>query len=194
MTDPKERKEFFKKKGSKCGQNHLMADCNKRGCFISEGSTSLSEERVEESQNASFNCGYTPSGECVLPLIPAEVNRETIWRFVETSTENYISRQAMEACSLKPIRWETINLRTVEGQGKSSKRPIYRISTYDFRGHKSEFEVIGLDQSSFSEVERESSKNVCEKYNHFLGLCIPESKDGKYMWCIFYLEILQLLK
>ena len=82
-------------------------------------------------------------------------------------------------CSLKPIRWETISLRTVEGQGKSSKRPVYRISTYDLRGNKFDFEVIGIDQSSFSEVERESSKNLREKYNHFRGLYIPESKDGK---------------
>ena len=101
--------------------------------------------------------------------------------FLDTcSTKNYISRQAVEVCSLKPIRWETISLRTVEGQGKSSKRPVYRISTYDLRGNKFEFEVIGLDQSSFSEVERESSKNLREKYNHFRGLHIPESKDGKY--------------
>ena len=43
------------------------------------------------------------------------------------------------------------------------------------------FQVIGLDQSSFSEAERESSKNLCVKYNHFRGLYIPESKDGKYV-------------
>ena len=66
----------------------------------------------------------------------------------------------MEVCSLKHIRWETISLRTVEGQGKSFKRPVYRISKYDLRGNKFEFDVIGLDQSSFSEVERESSKNL----------------------------------
>ena len=74
----------------------------------------------------------------------------------------------------------------MEGQGKSSKRPVYRISTYDLRGKKFEFEVIGLDQSSFSEVERESSKNLREKYNHFRGLYIPESKDRKYVVHILF--------
>ena len=89
-----------------------------------------------------------------------------MWGFLDTcSTKNYISRQAVEVCSLKHIRWETTSLRTVEGQGKSSKRPVYRISKYGLRGNKFEFEVIGLDQSSFSEVERESSKNLREKYN-----------------------------
>ena len=87
----------------------------------------------------------------------------------------------MGVCSLKPIRGETISLRTMERQGKPSKRPVYRISTYDLRGNKFEFEVIGLDQSSFSEVERESSKNLHEKYNHFGGLYIPEKKDRKYV-------------
>ena len=91
----------------------------------------------------------------------------------------------MEVCILKPIGWETISLRTVEGQGKSSKRPVYRINTYDLRGRKFEFEVTGLDQSSFSEVERESSKNLRGTYNQFRGLYIPESKDGKYVAHIF---------
>ena len=67
----------------------------------------------------------------------------------------------------------------MEGQGKSSKGPVYIISNYDLRSNKFEFEVIGLDQSSFSKVGRESSKNLREKYNHCRGLYIPESKDGK---------------
>ena len=69
----------------------------------------------------------------------------------------------MERYSLKPVRSETVNLKTVEGQGKTSKRLVSSIGTYDLRGHKFEFEVIALDQSSFSEVERESSKNLHEK-------------------------------
>ena len=73
------------------------------------------------------------------------------------------------------------SLRIVEGQGKTSKRPVYSFSTSDYRGHRFEFDVIGLDQSSFSVVERESSKHLCEKYNHLRGLYIPESKDVKYM-------------
>ena len=192
VTDPKERKEFLKKRGLcyKCGQNHLVKDCSRRGCFICKGNhhSSLHVEKEEkESEHDALNCGYTPSGECALPLIPLEIKGETIWGFLDTcSTRNYISRQAVEQCSLKPVRWETVSLRTVEGQGKTSKRPVYSIGTYDLRGHKFEFEVIGLDQSSFSEIERESSKNLREKYNHLRGLYIPESKDGKYMVHILF--------
>ena len=148
VTDPKERKEFLKKRGLcyKCGQSHLVKDCSRRGCFICKGNhhSSLHVEKEKESEHGSLNCGYTPSGECALPLIPVEIKGETIWGFLDTcSTKNYNSRQAVERCSLKPVRWGTVSLRIVEGQGKTSTRPVYRISTYDLRGHKFEFEVIG---------------------------------------------------
>ena len=106
MTDSKERKEFLKKKGLcfKCGQNHLIKDCNKRGCFICQGNhhSSLHEERGEKE---SKNCGYTPSGECALPLILVEVKGKTIWGFSDIClTKNYISKKAVEVRSLKSIR------------------------------------------------------------------------------------------
>ena len=99
----------------------------------------------------------------------------------------------MERCTLKPVRWEAGSLRTVEGQGETSKRSVYSIGTYDLRGHRFEFEVIGLDQSSFAEVERESRKNLHEKYNHLRGLHIPKVKMGN-KYCISYLEIPRSLK
>ena len=124
-------------------------DCSIRGSLISKGHhhSSLHVEKEEkESEHDPLNCLFTPSGECALPLIPVEIKGDTIWGFLYTcSTRNYISRQAVEQCSLKPVRWETVSLRTVEGQGKTSKRPDYSIGTYDLRGHKLEFEVIGLD-------------------------------------------------
>ena len=103
VTDSKERKEFLKKKVLcfKCGQNHLMKDCNKRGCYICQGNhhSSLHEERGKrgERKNASFNCGYTPSGGCALPLIPVEVKGKTIWGFLDIClTKNYISKKPVE--------------------------------------------------------------------------------------------------
>ena len=109
-----------------------------------------------------LNCGGTPSGECALPLIPVKFKGETIWGFLDTcSTKNHISRQA------------------VEEQRKTSRRTVYSISTYDLRGNK--YEVIRLDESSFSKVERESSRNLREKYNHLRRQCITERKVGKHM-------------
>ena len=117
MTDPKERKEILKKRGLcyKCGQNHLVKDCSRRGCFICKGDhhSSLHAEKEEkESEHDLLNCGYAPSGECALPLIPVEIKGETIWEFLDTcSPKNYISRQAVEWCSLnlkdeKPLALE----------------------------------------------------------------------------------------
>jgi len=145
LTDPRERKEFLKKRGLgyKCGQNHLVKDCSRRGCFICKGNhhSSLHVEKEErECEHDPLNCGYTPSGEFVLPLTPVEIKGEAICGFLDTcSTRNYISRQAVERCSLKPVRWETVSLRTVEGQRKTSKRPVYSIGKYDLRGHKFDF-------------------------------------------------------
>ena len=74
----------------------------------------------------------------------------------------------------------------MERQGKSSsdKRLVYRISTYDLRCNKFEFEVVGLDQSSFSEVERESDKNLSEKHSHFGDYTYLRAKIGN-MWSYF---------
>ena len=183
ITDTKERKEMLKKRGLcfKCGENHLMKDCKKRGCFICKGNhhSSLHEER---SRNEGGNLtGFTPSEECILPLLPFEIRGEEIWGVLDTgSSKNYICRKAIESCNLKPIRWETTRLRTAEGIGKASKRPVYALSTYTQKGERFEFEAVGLDQSNFAETERAPSKDLKLKYEHFRGLHIPESKDGKY--------------
>ena len=80
-----------------------MKDCNKRGCFICKGShhSSLHEERGEkESENTSLNCGYTPSGECALPLILVEIKGETIWGFLDTCSTKTISVDKQWKCAV----------------------------------------------------------------------------------------------
>ena len=49
--------------------------------------------------------------------------------------------------------------------------------------------MIELDQSSFSGVERESSKNLRERYNHFRALYVPESKDREYVEILHFIEM-----
>ena len=77
-----------------------MKDCSRRGCFICKGNhhSSLHVEKEEkESENDPLNCGCTPSAECALPLIPAEIKGETNWGLLDTcSTRTYISRQTVE--------------------------------------------------------------------------------------------------
>ena len=94
VTDPKGRKEVLKKRDLcyKCGQRHLVEDLNRRFCFICKGNnhhSSLDVEKEEESEHGPLYCGYTPSGECALPLIPVEIKGETIWGFLDIcSTKN----------------------------------------------------------------------------------------------------------
>ena len=157
-----------------------MRDCKKRGCFICKGShhSSLHEER---SRNYGGSLTVpTPSEECILPLIPFEVKGEEVWGVLDTgSSKKYICRKAIERCKLSPIRWETTRLRTAEGIGRATKRPVYTLSTYTQKGKWFEFEAVGLDQSNFSETERVTSKELKLRHCHLKGLYIPENKDGK---------------
>ena len=183
ITKAKDRKEFLKKRGLcfECGENHLMRDCKKRGCFICKGShhSSLHEER-SRNDGGSLTV-LTPSEECILPLIPFEVKGEEVWGVLDTgSSKNYICRKAIERCKLSPIRWETTRLRTAEGIGRATKRPVYTLITYTQKGKRFEFEAMGLDQSNFSKIERVTSKELKLRHCHLKGLYIPESKDGKY--------------
>ena len=165
----------------KCDENHLMRNCKKRGCLICKGShhSSLHEDR-SRNEEGSLTV-FTPSEECNLKLLPSEVKGEEIWGVPDTaSSTNYICRKATEECKLNPIRWETTKLRTAEGIGRATKRPVYTLSTYTQEGERFEFEAVGLDQSNFSETERASSKELKLRYDHLKGLYIPESKDGKY--------------
>ena len=114
---------MLKKRGLcfKCGENHLMKDCKKRGCFICKGNhhSSLHEER--SNNDGGSVTAFTPSEECILPLLPFEIRGEEVWGVLDTgSSKNYICRKAIERCNLKPIRWETTRLRTAEGIGKAS--------------------------------------------------------------------------
>ena len=158
-----------------------MKDCKKRGCFICKGNhhSSLHEERSINDRGSVT--AFTPSEECILPLLPFEGRGEEVWGVLDTgSSKNYVCRKAIERCNLKPIQWETTRLRTAEGIGKASKRPVYALSTYNQKGERFEFEAMGLDQCNFAETERAPSKDLKSKYDHLRGLYIPESKDGKY--------------
>ena len=183
ITEVKDRKEILKKRGLcfKCGENHLMRDCKKRGCFICKDGhqSSLHEERSRNEEGSLT--AFTQSEECNLPLLPFEVKGEEIWGVLDTgSSRNNICRKAIEECNLNPVGWETTKLRTAEGTGRATKKPVYTLSTYSQKAERLEFEAVRLDQSNLSETERASSKEFKLGYDHLTGLYIPESKNGKY--------------
>ena len=79
----------------------------------------------------------------------------------------------MRNLKLTPHRWEMIKLRTAEGSGPLRKKSIYKLFTYTHQGKKFEFEAIGIDQENFSVLERGSSKELKNKYDHFNWLVSP---------------------
>ena len=189
ITDVQARKDFLKKRGLcfKCGEKHMVKDCRRRGCFQCKGNhhVSIHEDRKQKNDVSSSTAdvsGYTFSGDCVMPLIPFEVKGVEIWGILDTgSTKNWITTRAIRMLRLVPERWEETKLRTAEGDGKYTKKPVYSICTYARNGEKMKFEAVGLDQEDFSIVERATSKQLREKYPHLQGLHIPDSKDGKYV-------------
>ena len=102
--------------------------------------------------------GYTFSGDCVMPLISFDVKGNEMWGILDTgSTKNWITTRAISILKLVPERWEETKLRTGEGDGKYTKKPVYSICTYARNGEKGKFEAVGLDQEDFSIVERATS-------------------------------------
>ena len=178
-----DKKEILKRKGAcfNCGENHLMKNCMKRGCFVCHGNhhSSLHGERaqkLEESLSA-----YTPSNDCIMPLIPVEVKGEQIWGLLDTgATKKYISRKAVEMLKLKPLRWETTSLRTAAGESKATKRAVYEIITHTTKEERLKFEMVCLDQDNVSKVNRAPRKHLRFKYSHLRSLFTPESRDGDY--------------
>ena len=72
----------------------------------------------------------------------------------------------MKNLKLTPHRWEMIKLRTAERSGPLRKKPIYKLFTYTHKGEKFEFKAVGIDQEKFSVLERASSKELQNKYDH----------------------------
>ena len=137
------------------------------------------KNRVQRAEASLSVC--TQSDDCILPLIPVELKGEQIWGILDTgATKNYISRKAVELLKLRPLRWETTRLRTVEGQGKSAKRAVYEVKTCTTKGESFEFEAVELDQTNFAKVGRTQSKDLKMRYSHLKGLHIPECRDGTY--------------
>ena len=178
----KERKGILRRKGAcfKCGGNHLMKNCMKRGCYICQGNhhSSLHEEKDQKPEENQL---YTPSNDCIMPLIPVEVKGQQIWGILDTgATKNYISRKAVEFLKLKPLRWEVNSLRTAAGPTTAKKRAVYELRTYTVKGEEYRFEVVCLDQGNFSKVSRTPSEELKLKYDHLRGLSNSEGKDGNY--------------
>ena len=166
-----------------------MKNYMKRGCSICQGNhhSSLHEERDQKPEE---NHLYTPSNDCIVPLVPVEVKGQQIWGILDTgASKNYISMKAVEHLKLKPLRWEINSLRTAAAPTTAKKRAVYELRTYIVKGEEYRFEVECLDQGNFFKVSRTPNEELKLKYEHLRSLCISESKGGNYEFYILIRDL-----
>eukprot|EP00794_Sanderia_malayensis_P005871 gene5871-6564_t len=126
--------------------------------------------------------GYAPAAEETLPpIIPCKINDETIWAFLDTgSGRNFISKEAIKMLSLKPERFETKTIMTVNGTKKQSM-PIYKmqIKSVDDKARE-EIEVTGADLRDFSTITRPDLRRLKTNYNHTKDKSYYMTPSGKH--------------
>ena len=101
-----------------CGKKGHKGDkCLKRGCYFCEAKQHSSLCDKEKDGNGSVLTGFTSSVEEILPLLlPAQIEGKVIWVFFDTgSGRNFISKDAMRMLTLKPERFMTRDVATING-------------------------------------------------------------------------------
>ena len=142
------RKQHFRenKLCFNCGKKgHQEGKCFSRGCYHCKAKhhTSL----CDKENKGSVLTGFSPSVEETLPpIIPVVSNGETLWGFLDSgSGKNFISTDAIKMLKLRPVRYETRNILTVNGTKKQSL-PVYKVTLNSVNKKESEeIEVTGVN-------------------------------------------------
>eukprot|EP00794_Sanderia_malayensis_P002861 gene2861-3307_t len=181
------RREHFKenKLCFNCGKGgHRGSACYSKGCYFckSKHHTSLCNREKGKNAKDSTMTGYAPAAEETLPpIIPCKINDETIWAFLDTgSGRNFISKEAIKMLNLKPERFETKTIMTVNGTKKQSM-PIYKmqIKSVDDKARE-EIEVTGADLRDFSTITRPDLRRLKTNYNHTKDKSYYMTPSGKH--------------
>ena len=153
-----------------CGKHgHRESKCHSRGCFKCKSRHHTSLCDMKEHASSTW---YTKQPQLIeektLPaIVPLKVQGETFWAHLDTGAgRDFISKDAAETLKLKPIRYETRHLVTVNGT-KQQSLPIYQIKINSVDGISSEkIEVTGVDLPDFTTIERPSIKELKERFQH----------------------------
>ena len=118
--------------------------------------------------------GYTSQAdsESLPPIVPVEIQGETFWVHLDTSTglgRDFISSDAVKKLGLQPIRYETRHVLTVNGTEKQSL-PVYNITVSSLdRKAKEKLEVTGSTNPDFSTVKRPKMHELKLKDEQYQG-------------------------
>ena len=150
-----ERKQHFRKNRLcfNCGKKgHRENKCFSRGCYHckTKHHTSLCDKGGKSSELT----GFSPSVEESLPpIIPVVSQGKTLWGFLDSgSGRNFISTDAIKMLKLRPIRYETRSILTVNGTRKQSM-PVYKVTLNSVNKKEAEeIEVTGANLKDFTTI------------------------------------------
>ena len=129
------RRSFFRenKLCFNCGKKGHWGDkCQSRGCCFCKAKhhISLCEKQKGESEKSPiFPTGFTPSVEETLPpILPVRIEGKVIWAFLDTGLgRNFISKDALMMLDLKPERYETKDVTTINGTAREAM-PVFQMT------------------------------------------------------------------
>ena len=187
------RRQFFAEKRLcfNCGRaGHRENKCRGRGCYKckSKHHTSLcdkpqgSETQNTENHNAMLN-GYTPSiVEKSLPaIVPLKIRGVIFWAYLDTgSGRNFISKEAADKLRLKPVRYESRHIVTVNGTKKQTM-PIFDVTIDSVDGQAREkVEITGSKLADFTTIRRPTLAELKAKYQHVEGKLFYRTASEEY--------------
>ena len=178
-----ERKQHFResKLCFNCGKKgHRESKCFSRECYHckAKNHTSLCEKGDKRSELTRFS----PSVDTTLPPItPVVSNGKTLWGLLDNgSGRNFISTDAIKMLKLRPIRYETRNILTVNGTRKQSL-PVYKVNLSSVNNKEiEEIEVTGANLKDFTTITRPNLKEMQTRFEHTNDKVCYMTSSGKY--------------
>ena len=122
----------------------------------------------EKDRNGSVLTGFTSSVEETLPpLLPVRIEGKVIWAFLDKgSGRNLISKDAMRILKLKPERFMTRDVTTINGT-RQKAMPIITVTIESLdKKAREAIEIAGVEINDFTTIRRSDLRRLEQKFAH----------------------------
>ena len=147
---------------------HRGDKCLKKGCYFCKGKHHSSLCEKEKDEKASVLPGFTPLAEETLPpILPVRIEGKVIWAFLDTGSErNFISKTATRMLKLKPERYMTRDMTTINGTRRKAM-PIFNltIESLDKEARES-IKIAGVEMNDFTTIRRPGLRRLKQQFAH----------------------------